>query len=96
MYNCRGDITSHVHTHIYIYLQIYIYMYIYIYTNFPYQKHSRDNCMYPVHVRVLPWYENSVRPGDFLGIITYKYPVYKAYIGIYHMGTLVGVHPSIP
>ena len=32
----------------------------------------------------------------FLGIITHKYPVYRAYIGISHKGTLVGVHPTIP
>ena len=32
----------------------------------------------------------------FLGIVTYKHPLYRAYIGISHRGTLVGVHPTIP
>ena len=32
----------------------------------------------------------------FLGTITHKYPLYGAYIGISHSGTLVGVHPTIP
>ena len=31
----------------------------------------------------------------FLGIMTHKYPLYRAYIGISHRGTLVGVHPTI-
>ena len=35
-----------------------------------------------------------------LGILgdekTNKYPLYRAYIGISHKGTLVGVHPTIP
>ena len=29
-------------------------------------------------------------------VTTHKYPLYKAYIGISHRGTLVGVHPTIP
>ena len=32
----------------------------------------------------------------FLGIFTHTYPLYRAYIGISHRGTLVGVHPTIP
>ncbi len=48
-----------------------------------------------VHVRVLPWYLLCSTSG-FLGIITRKYPLYRAYIGISHGGTLVGVHPTIP
>ena len=28
---------------------------------------SRDNWVYPVHVRVLPWYENCVQPWDSWG-----------------------------
>ena len=32
----------------------------------------------------------------FLEIITHKYPLYRAYIGISNRGTLVGVHPTIP
>ena len=31
-----------------------------------------------------------------IGIITHKYPLYRAYVGISHRGTLVGVHPTIP
>ena len=37
------------------------------------------------------------RDSWFLGIIiTYKYPLHRAYIGISHRGTVVGVHPTIP
>ena len=32
----------------------------------------------------------------FLGIMTHKYPLYRAYIGISNRGTVVGVHPIIP
>ena len=28
--------------------------------------------------------------------LIHKYPLYRAYIGISHRGTLVGVHPTIP
>ena len=38
-----------------------------------------DNWAYPVDVRVLPWYLLCSTLG-FLGIITHKYPLYKAYI----------------
>ena len=31
----------------------------------------------------------------FLRILTHKYPIYRAYIGISHRGTLVGVHPCL-
>ena len=33
---------------------------------------------------------------DSWGKNTHKYPLYRAYIGISHRGTLVGVHPTIP
>ena len=46
--------------------------------------------VYPVHVRVLPWYLAGALWG-FLGIITHKIPLYRAFIGISHRGTLVGV-----
>ena len=36
---------------------------------------------------------NSV-PMVFIGIITHRYPLYRAYIGISHRSTLVGVHPT--
>ena len=49
--------------------------------------------MYPVHIRVLPWYENCVQPWDSWGLLPTSY---RAYIGISHRGTLVGVHPTIP
>ena len=32
----------------------------------------------------------------FSGIITPKYPLYRAYKGVSHRGTLVGAHPTIP
>ncbi len=58
---------------------------------------SRDNEVYPVHVRVLPWYENCVQPWDSWGWKNPYIPTwYRAYIGISHRGTLVGVHPTIP
>ena len=44
---------------------------------------------------MLPWYLLCSTLG-FLGIITHKYPLYRAYIGIFQRGTLVGVHPTIP
>ena len=44
---------------------------------------------------VYPWYLLCSTLG-FLGIITHKYPLQRAYIGISHRGTLVGVHPTIP
>ena len=40
---------------------------------------------------VYPWYLLRSR-----WIITHKYSLYRAYIGISHGGTLVGVHPTIP
>ena len=43
----------------------------------------------PVHVRVLPWYLAGVQPWDSWGSLTHKYPIYRAYIGISHRGTLV-------
>ena len=43
---------------------------------------------------VYPWYLLCLQ--GFLGVITHKYPLFKAYIGISLMGTLVGVHPTIP
>ena len=48
-----------------------------------------------VPLPVYPWYLLCSTLG-FLGIITHKYPLYGAYIGISHRGTLVGVHPTIP
>ena len=44
---------------------------------------------------VYQWYLLCSTLG-FLGIITHKYPLYRAYIGISHRGTVVGVHPTIP
>ena len=44
---------------------------------------------------VYPWYFLCSTLG-FLGIITHKYPLYRACIGISRRGTLVGVHPTIP
>ena len=43
---------------------------------------------------VYPWY--LLCSLGILGIITHKYSPYRAYIGISHRGTLVGVHPTIP
>ena len=34
--------------------------------------------------------------GGFLPIHTHYIGIYRAYIGISHRGTLVGVHPTIP
>ena len=31
-----------------------------------------------------------------LGDYNHQYPLYRAYIGISHRGTLVGVHPTVP
>ena len=43
-----------------------------------------------------PWYLAGVLQG-FLEIITHKYPLYRAYVGISHRGTLgFGVHLTIP
>ena len=33
--------------------------------------------------------------NGFLGIITHKYPLYRAYIGISHRGTLVGATQAV-
>ena len=40
-------------------------------------------------------YQKTLIGKTPLGIITHKYPIYRAYIGISHRGTLVGVHPTI-
>ena len=48
-----------------------------------------------VPLTVYPWYLLCSTLG-FLGIITHKYPLYKAYMGISHRGALVEVHPTIP
>ena len=47
-----------------------------------------------VPLTVYPWYLLCSTLG-FLGIITHKYPLYRAYIGISHRDTLVGVHPCL-
>ena len=50
-----------------------------------------------VPLTVYPWYLLcSLGIQGFLGIITHKYQLYRAYIGIPHRGTLIGVHPTIP
>ena len=43
---------------------------------------------------VYPWH--LLCSLGILGIITHKHPLYRAYIGISHRGTLVGLHPTIP
>ena len=53
---------------------------------------SRDNWVYPEQCTHGIY---CVLQG-FLGIMTFKYPLYRAYIGISNRGTLVGVHPTIP
>ena len=57
------------------------------------QSRDKDGCT--PNVRVLPWYLLCLTLG-FLGIITNKYLLYRAYIGVSHRSTLVGVHPTIP
>ena len=51
--------------------------------------------VYPVHVRVLQWYLLCSTLG-FLGIITHKYPLYRAYIGISHDGVRGDRGTSLP
>ncbi len=46
-----------------------------------------------VPLTVYPWY--LLCSLGFLEIITHKYQLYRAYIGIFHRGTLVGVHPCL-
>ncbi len=41
-----------------------------------------------------PWY--LLCSLGILGDFPHKYPLYRAYTGISHRGTLVGVHPTIP
>ena len=54
---------------------------------------DKDGCTPNVRVpMVFSWCSTL----GFLGIVTHKYPLYRAYIGISHRGTLVGVHPTIP
>ena len=47
-----------------------------------------------VPLTVYPWY--FLCSLEILGIITHQHPLYRAYIGISHRGTLAGVHPNIP
>ena len=51
--------------------------------------------VYPLNVRVPMLFSWCSRMG-FLGIITRKYPLSRAYVTTSHRGTLVGVHPTIP
>ncbi len=49
--------------------------------------------VYPVHVRVLPWY--LLCSLGFLGIIAHKYPLYRAYIGIMFGPEYIQLSPEL-
>ena len=64
---------------------------------YPTKKHKKkvsrdkDGCTRNSVPMVFSWCSLGI-----LGIITHKYPLYRASIEISHRGTLVGVHPTIP
>ena len=77
-----------IHLYVFVCLRYIYNVYIYILYMF------KGYLGVPLTVSVYQWYLWCSL--GILGIITYKYTLYRAYIGISHKGTLVGVHPTMP